>query len=39
MGPDEWGLAAGIVGAVAAVVSTGFEVRGRLARNNSSPLP
>ncbi|MFH9827321.1 toll/interleukin-1 receptor domain-containing protein [Streptomyces bobili] len=38
MGPDEWGLAAGIVGAVAAVVSTGFEVRGRLARR-CAPAP
>ncbi|MFF7535208.1 toll/interleukin-1 receptor domain-containing protein [Streptomyces bobili] len=39
MGPDEWGLAAGIVGAVAAVVSTGFEVRGRLARRRAPALP
>ncbi|MEV4231567.1 toll/interleukin-1 receptor domain-containing protein [Streptomyces bobili] len=39
MGPDEWGLAAGIVGAVAAVVSTGFEVRGRLARRRTPAPP
>jgi hypothetical protein len=39
MGPDEWGLAPGIVGAVAAVVSTGFEVRGRLARRRAPALP
>jgi hypothetical protein len=38
MVPEEWGLAAGVVGAVATVVSTGFEVCGRLARRRS-PAP
>ncbi|GHH77071.1 hypothetical protein GCM10018793_24220 [Streptomyces sulfonofaciens] len=40
MDPDEWGLVIGVVGVVAALVSTGLEVRDRLPRRRPfAPVP